>query len=367
MDEIGFATDLTPLEKIYGLSVAQLSDRIPDEGRQDGQPHDSTFKSLPYIAERLGIADARLIVKADKRLRAVGRIKVEIRGGRQYRVFVLKHDATTRSRKMGSKDFYRRRGRHVEQVLFDRKLTPAQRLIGVCLTGLRYGTSLNEISGYLGIDRKTATRAMPVLIRAGHFRADGVSGRQLYIGTFWPAEKPNQRNAANDAKQMLEAVDLGHGVGHGVGHGAGHGAGHAPPVSHSNISEIAASSRNSGNSRNPPYPTDTAPIAARSEPTPAGRFADQHTWLAFEELYGLIYDCSHGKGVKTIAGITELLEGGDRTGFVSAYGTHATTDDLYAFIKAGLFFRSKQHVWPSQAGHDAYDEGFTEIDLKEAA
>jgi hypothetical protein len=355
MDEVAFAVDLTPAEKVYGLAVAQLADRVSDENA-DGRPPDSTYKSLPFIADRLGGIDPRAIVKADERLQKTGRIKIVPRGGRQYRTFVLKHDAPLRSIKLG-KDFYRSRGKHIEQVMFDHTLTPAQRLIGIALTGLRYGTSLREIAGYLGIRRKTATRAMPALLEAGHFRPEGASGRPKYVGVFWPTEKTeqNQRSASTDASTGLEAVEVGHAMGHAMGH--------APPVTPSNISENLP---NSENFNNLPYTTYTDPVATRR-----GHTLSKGSLGRFVALYDLMTGAyakqdRDGHDTQTVGGIVHISSNYD---WVS--GEHFTGDEVAEYVRVGwLMRRAKGSKWLyiTHAGQDAYEDYYHyDQAVKEAA
>jgi hypothetical protein len=151
MDEILFAKELRPVEKLLGLAMAQVSDR------DNGGPADSTFKGVAWFAEHLGI-DGRIIRNADQRLQDGGRIKLVKDGSRAFRICIRKHDAPIRSTTNHTKKFYSERSKYIEGIVFDLLLTPAQRLVAIADTCFDGREPLSEIAKFVGIARKTAYR-----------------------------------------------------------------------------------------------------------------------------------------------------------------------------------------------------------------
>jgi hypothetical protein len=355
IDEILFS-DLEPIEKIYALAVAQVATRVSDDGDLAGRPADSTYTGLPTFAQRLGI-EARKILTADRRLRELGRIKVETRGGREHRAFVLKHDAPMRSIKTGSKESYRRRGRHIQQVLFDPSLTPAQRAIGVALTGLPSGTSLSAVASYLHIARKTATRAMKPLISRGHYtRIATDTFSCVYAGSLWSKEQADDacKLPHRDITEPISGHQDGHDLGHDLGHESGQHLGHDVDVTACPNSETRSISKNSvisaisgisGNSLNSPTPSESASasrngVAWRERCTP--KELDD-----FVTIRDLIEEYSSGTDRKTIAGIEAVAEWRDEH--------WVTIPKIHRFVQAGLLDRDGDVIAMSDLGRQAYE------------
>jgi hypothetical protein len=355
-EEILFADDLTPIDKVYVMAVAHIATRVPDDQAKSERPADSTFASIPYIAEKLGL-DPREVLQADRRMRKAGRIRVEMWRGREHRIFVLRNDPDRVKATKGDRKLYGMRGDYIAQVLFDTSITPAQRIVAIAVAHMRRGASISEIAYAVSVARKTVTRSIDTLLQSRHLtleqpKANPGRTRGMFLAQVLENTQPDLSNRYPFAM----ANDVGHDLGHDLGH--------APPASDCNHSEKGPISGNSVNTRTP---AEYAPKPAASAHGHKGasRFQGEERPIwerlhpdhlnQFDTICTIIDDYPSGSSV---AGIPKIAE---------SIGIHTIAPiDVVIWVKRGLLHRQGDKISITHKGREALDY-FKEIPPMKAA
>jgi hypothetical protein len=168
IDEVVFDKSMKPLPRLFGVAVAKAANR--DTG--------DTFTDISTLGRRLGVK-RKPASNAAEALQTAGRLEITQRGakdetsrGRTHLKPVLKFDAPIHSSR-GGKAYYEARGKFIEVILWGTELSPAFRLVGICVALLSDPTGWcyegqTEIASLLGIARMTVMRAMPELAARGY-------------------------------------------------------------------------------------------------------------------------------------------------------------------------------------------------------
>ena len=372
-DEVLFNEHLNAVDKIVAIGTVMrfVHRRSAEQGSA------STFADMLTIAKALGVKHL-VFKKSMAKLIANGHFRKIDRAGKTPLIVPLLRNNIVLTSTRGGKDFQRTRDDLVEEIAFDRELTPGERVVGIGVLAMadpawECDAGQSELARQLSVSRKAVNEAMPKLRYHGYILryATGngnpesvvVVGAKLNKCRTSVEQVSKPRDGLGPVTQpvtspvtlpVTQPVTLTSQKAREMG------------TSDANLLNLC----NLRNLNNPPLSKKReAPGAARHgrSTSSAVPFLDYGTWCAFEELYGLIEDCSNCKGVKTVAGIIELLEGGDRTGFVTAYGTHASRDNLFEFIGMGLLERNGQHVRVTALGEETYGAGYIEDEQQEAA
>ena len=173
-DQILFSADFT------GKSLLNPTDRIVALGilhyvnRQAG----ATYVDLLTLAKRLGIKHP-IVKTAARHLADRGHLKIVKRPGKTPLLIpVLKEFDEHSSR--GDRAFYKARGAVIKQLVFDRRLTPAERLAGLAFLALvdpeTYACDVSKsyVAQTFGLSRDMIyKRAVPALAALGYIAQAG--------------------------------------------------------------------------------------------------------------------------------------------------------------------------------------------------
>jgi Zinc-binding domain of primase-helicase len=162
---------LNPTDRIVALGILHYVNR--EAG--------ATYVDLLTLAKRLGIK--HLAVKtAARRLAERGDLEITGRPGKTPLLSPIPKECSEHSQR-GDKAFYRARGEVIEQLVFDQRLTPAERLAGLAFLALvdpdsyECDASQRYVAQTFGLERKMLRLATPKLESLGYIArtaADGI-------------------------------------------------------------------------------------------------------------------------------------------------------------------------------------------------